>query len=135
MTDVNQQLADALREAEDALASSYQVVDFPANGTSPQDAALAKVREALTAFEASRAAPAEDVDGVLVHARNVVNGRQICEGCAGTWALEELRARPGTISCCPERKMRTPTFAETMFARAALSAMQPRDDLAQEPRK
>lgn len=45
-------MAEALREAEAALASSYQVVDFPANGKSQQDAALAKVRAALGGSDA-----------------------------------------------------------------------------------
>ncbi|WP_341702572.1 hypothetical protein [Ferrovibrio sp.] len=40
-------LLAALEEAEEGLASSYQVCDYPANGRSQQDRALASVRAAL----------------------------------------------------------------------------------------
>jgi hypothetical protein len=42
-------LVAALRKAEDALASCYNVNDWPGDGTSDQDAALADVRAALAA--------------------------------------------------------------------------------------
>jgi hypothetical protein len=40
-------LVEALEEAEQALATCYQVCDYPANGKSTQDAALRAVRTAL----------------------------------------------------------------------------------------
>ena len=42
---------DALLQAEYALAMSYQVCDYPANGNSTQDHALAAVRAALAKAE------------------------------------------------------------------------------------
>ena len=41
-------LMDALEAAESALAGCYQVTDYPADGTTGQDHALALVRAALT---------------------------------------------------------------------------------------
>lgn len=41
-------MEEALRAAESGLASSYQVCDYPANGRSEQDRALAIVRAALS---------------------------------------------------------------------------------------
>jgi 5,10-methylenetetrahydrofolate reductase len=43
----NARLRAALELAESALANSYNVVDWPANGRSEQDVALAAVRAAL----------------------------------------------------------------------------------------
>ena len=41
-------------------------------------------------------------------ARDVSGNLLICTGCHSSHILEALRAqRPGTISCCPERKMVT----------------------------
>lgn len=41
------EIYDTLNEAEDALALSYQVCDWPANGSSMQDHALKRVRLTL----------------------------------------------------------------------------------------
>lgn len=49
----NDQLVAALRSAESALASCYNVTDWPASGHSEQDQALADVRAALTAAGAA----------------------------------------------------------------------------------
>lgn len=43
----NAQLVEALKLAEEGLRLSYQVCDYPANGCSIQDDALALVRSAL----------------------------------------------------------------------------------------
>jgi hypothetical protein len=43
------QLVAALREAKQALASCYNVTDWPANGHSSQDAAIATIEAALAA--------------------------------------------------------------------------------------
>lgn len=40
----------ALKEAEDGLASCYQVCDYPANGRSSQDDALRSVRSAIAEY-------------------------------------------------------------------------------------
>lgn len=45
-----QEILDVLNEAKDALASSYQVCDWPANGRSTQDYALTRVKEAIAKF-------------------------------------------------------------------------------------
>jgi hypothetical protein len=49
----HEQLVVALRKAEEALARCYDVTDFPGDGTSNQDIALAEVRAALAAAGAA----------------------------------------------------------------------------------
>lgn len=44
-------MIEALREAEEALRSCYQVADYPANGKSTQDMALRTVRDAIAKAE------------------------------------------------------------------------------------
>jgi len=44
-------MLDALKSAESALASCYQVCDYPANGRSDQDYALSEVRDAIAKAE------------------------------------------------------------------------------------
>jgi hypothetical protein len=47
------QLVAALRKAEEALESCYNITDWPADGTTSQDQALSAVRAALTAAGAA----------------------------------------------------------------------------------
>lgn len=48
------ELGETLESAEEALRTCYQVCDYPANGQSDQDFALAKVRIALAKLKSLR---------------------------------------------------------------------------------
>lgn len=73
MKDVTQQLADALREAEALLVNCVPIMS---EDRLPEDArgALAKIRAAITAFEASRAAPDAGLEALREGLKRIVAG-------------------------------------------------------------
>lgn len=61
-------LIDTLKAAEDALSRCYNVTEWPADGTTPQDEALAKVRAALAAPVAQK----EPCARVYIHPQSLM---------------------------------------------------------------